>query len=54
MSRPSKRTAPLFVRTRPMTAFMRLDFPAPFAPTNRTVSPASTEIETWRKAVMPP
>jgi hypothetical protein len=45
---------PLAVGTRPITALMVLDFPAPFAPTSNTVSPSGTSMVMPASAAIPP
>src|SRR2546426_8644258 len=48
MSRPSKTTRPLWVRTMPKTVFSRVDLPAPLAPMMVTMLPACTRTDTPR------
>jgi hypothetical protein len=49
MAASSKLTDPSQQSMRPKTAFMNVDFPAPFGPMMQTISSSSTSIETpWR------
>ena len=50
MSCPLNRIVPLLAGTTPMIALMRLDLPAPLAPTRSTVSPSWTSMDTPRSA----
>ena len=40
MSRPASRTLPLSARWSPVTVRIRVDFPAPFAPSTAAISPS--------------
>ena len=53
-SLPSSTTRPRDGRTSPNTAFISVDFPAPFGPISVTISEASTRIETpWSTSMAP-
>ena len=54
MSSPSSRTLPERSDTMPSSAFMAVDFPAPFGPTMTAISPRPTEIEqSWTMSAPP-